>query len=228
MAPKRLGRQTVCFDTPPCAAASASAAGKKESEGPLAGSFDLTFSDSYCGQKSWEKAESTMLQSVFELACERSGVQSSEVGYLLSGDLLNQCVSSTFALRGAQAPFFGLFGACSTMAESLTLAAMLIDGGFCDCACAMTSSHFCTAERQFRLPLEYGGQRPPTAQWTVTGAGAVLLRRGGSGVRVTHATTGRIVDAGIKDAANMGAAMAPASAIIDPCRAAAEACHGNV
>ena len=228
MAQKRLGRQTVCFEEPPRVAASAAAAGKKESEGPLSESFDLAFTDSYCGQKSWEKAESAMLQSVFELACEKAEVKAADVGYLLSGDLLNQCVSSTFALRGAPSPFFGLFGACSTMAESLTLAAMLVDGGFCDCACAMTSSHFCTAERQFRLPLEYGGQRPPTAQWTVTGAGAVLLRRGGSGVRVTHATTGRIVDAGITDAANMGAAMAPASAIIDPRGAETERSHGRI
>lgn len=216
MAQKRLGRQTVRFEEPPYIASSAAAAGKKESDGPLAGSFDLTFPDSYCGQKSWEKAESTMLQKTFELVCERAGVKGPDVGYLLSGDLLNQCTGSTFALRGSQAPFFGLFGACSTMAESLSLAAMLVDGGFCDCACAMTSSHFCTAERQFRLPLEYGGQRPPTAQWTVTGAGALLLRRGAGLVTVTHATSGRIVDAGITDAANMGAAMAPASAIIDP------------
>ena len=129
----------------------------------------------------------------------------------MAGDLLNQCAGSTFAARDLPIPYFGVYGACSTMAESLSLAAMTIDGGYADTVCAMTSSHFCSAERQFRLPLEYGGQRTPTAQWTVTGAGALLLTSEGEGPYVTHVTTGRIRDAGVTDANNMGAAMAPAA-----------------
>ena len=130
---------------------------------------------------------------------------------MLAGDLLNQCAGSAYAVRGVAAPFFGLYGACSTMAESLGLAALLVDGGYFESAAAATGSHFCSAERQFRYPLEYGGVRTPTAQWTVTGAGCVVLSREGAGPYVTRFTPGRIVDAGIKDMANMGAAMAPAA-----------------
>ena len=158
-----------------------------------------------------EKAESVMLSKCFTLCCDKAKLTPSQLGFLFAGDLLNQCVGSTFAARDLPVPFFGVYGACSTMAESLSLAAMVIDAGYADAACAMTSSHFCSAERQFRLPLEYGGQRAPTAQWTVTGAGAVILRRDGPGPYVTHLTTGRIRDAGITDVSNMGAAMAPAA-----------------
>ena len=145
------------------------------------------------------------------LAADKAKMAVSDIEYVFSGDLLNQCVGSSFALRDSGVPFFGLFGACSTMAEALSLAAIFIDGGFCSCAAAITSSHFCSAERQFRQPLEYGGQRPPTSQWTVTGAGALILKSEGPGPYVTHITTGKIVDAGVKDANNMGAAMAPAA-----------------
>ncbi len=208
---KHIGKQTVRLSCPPVIAAGAAVVGKKEGEGPLAERFDFISNDSYFGQKSWEKAESTMLRQCFDTVCSKAKLSASKLDYILSGDLLNQCVSSTFALRQSNVPFFGLYGACSTMAESLSLAAMLIDGGFAENVCALTSSHFCTAERQFRTPLEYGGQRTPTAQWTVTGAGALILRSAGKGPKVTHVTTGRIVDAGITDGNNMGAAMAPAA-----------------
>ena len=211
MASKHIGKQTLALQNPPFIAAGAAVVGQKEGEGPLRERFDFISEDSYFGQKSWEKAESTMLRQCFDLACDKAGLAPSSLDYIFSGDLLNQCVGSTFAVRDADVPFFGLFGACSTMAESLSLAAMSIDGGFAGSVCAMTSSHFCSAERQFRLPLEYGGQRTPTAQWTVTGAGALILKNGGDGPHVTHITAGKIVDAGITDGNNMGAAMAPAA-----------------
>ncbi|MDO4750018.1 MAG: stage V sporulation protein AD [Eubacteriales bacterium] len=208
---KRMGQQTIRLENPPSIAAGACVVGKKEGQGPLRDWFDYISEDSYFGEQSWEKAESTMLSRCFALACDKAKLPPSDVQYIFSGDLLNQCTGSAFALRDSNIPFFGLYGACSTMAESLSLAAMTIDGGFADIAGAMTCSHFCSAERQFRLPLEYGGQRTPTAQWTVTGAGALILRSEGPGPYVTHVTTGRIVDAGVTDAANMGAAMAPAA-----------------
>ena len=174
-------------------------------------SFDFTGEDSFFGEKSWEKAESTLLSQVFTLALNKAGLGPSDVRYVFAGDLLNQCIGSVFALRSTEIPFFGLYGACSTMAESLSLAAMTVSAGFAPVAAAATSSHFCSAERQFRMPLEYGGQRTPTAQWTVTGAGAAILSAEGQGPYITHVTPGRIVDCGIKDFNNMGAAMAPAA-----------------
>lgn len=208
---KRRGKQTVSFSAPPVIAGYASVVGRKEGEGPLRELFDYVSQDPYFGQKSWEKAESEMLGKCFALACGKADISPNRLDYILAGDLLNQCTGSAFAMRDMPAPYFGLYGACSTMGESLSLAAMLIDGGFAGHVCAATSSHFCSAERQFRLPLSYGGQRTPTAQWTVTGAGAVVLKSGGSGVRLTEVTTGRIIDAGVTDANNMGAAMAPAA-----------------
>jgi len=211
MSTKRLGRQTVRLQHPPAIAAGGCVVGPKEGEGPLRERFDRICEDPYFGAESWEKAESTMLQQAFSIACDKAGIAPGQLEYIFTGDLLNQCTGSAFALRDSGVPYFGLYGACSTMAESLSLAAMTIDGGFADKAAALTSSHFCSAERQFRLPLEYGGQRTPTAQWTVTGAGALILTSEGSGPYVTHVTTGKIVDAGITDAGNMGAAMAPAA-----------------
>ncbi|WP_242941220.1 stage V sporulation protein AD [Sporobacter termitidis] len=192
-------------------AASACIVGKKEGEGPLRDSFDTIIEDSYFGEKTWEKAESTMQKMALQKALEKANLPPTALEFIFAGDLLNQCIGSTFSMRDMGIPFFGLFGACSTMAESLALASMAIDGGFADTAAAITSSHFCTAERQFRFPLEYGGQRTPTAQWTVTGSGAVILTAEGPGPYVKHITCGKIVDAGIKDANNMGAAMAPAA-----------------
>ena len=208
---KRIGRQTIRLGDPPAVAAAACVVGEKEGKGPLRQWFDYISPDSYFGQESWEKAESAMLNHCFSLCCDKAGLAPSRLGYLFAGDLLNQCVGSTFAARDLPVPYFGIYSACSTMAECLSLAAMAVDGGFADCACAMTISHFCSAERQFRLPLEYGGQRPPTSQWTVTGAGALILSRDGAGPYVTHVTTGVIRDAGVTDANNMGAAMAPAA-----------------
>ena len=211
MTNKKLGRHTAVLEHPPSVIGSASVVGKKEGQGPLAATFDHISQDDSFGERSWEKAESAMQKLALAAALDKVGISVSGLDYLLAGDLLNQCIGSGFAVRGQDVPFFGLYGACSTMAESLSLAAMLLDGGFGVRAAAMTSSHFCSAERQYRSPLEYGGQRTPTAQWTVTGSGCVILASQGPGPYVTHITTGKIVDKGIKDAANMGAAMAPAA-----------------
>ena len=211
MTTKKLGRQTVALAHPPSVAGHANVVGKKEGEGPLADSFDQINQDDSFGEKTWEKAETAMQKLALSSALDKAGLSASALDYILAGDLLNQCIGSGFAVRGQDVPFFGLYGACSTMAESLSLAALLVDGGFAAHAAAMTSSHFCSAERQYRTPLEYGGQRTPTAQWTVTGAGCVILSREGPGPYITHVTTGKIVDKGIQDANNMGAAMAPAA-----------------
>lgn len=208
---KRLGRQTVALQTPPVVLGYAAVGGKKEGEGPLGHGFDRLSEDSYFGENSWEKAESRMLKECFALACNKASLPPSALDYVLAGDLLNQCVSSAFAMRDSALPYWGLYGACSTMAEGLALGAMLLDGGFAARCCVLTGSHFCSAERQYRFPLEYGGQRTPTSQWTVTGSGAVLLGNGGEGVRLTHVTTGTIIDAGVADATHMGGAMAPAA-----------------
>lgn len=207
---KKLGRQTAALPSRPRIIASAAVGGKREGEGPLKDCFDRVSADSYFGEESWERAESHMIRECFDLACNKAGLAAAP-DYIIAGDLLNQCVSSAFAMKDSGAPYFGVYGACSTMAESLTLAAMLVDGGYAETACAVTGSHFCTAERQYRYPLEYGGQRTPTSQWTVTGAGAAIVGAQGSGPYISHVTTGRIVDAGINDANNMGAAMAPAA-----------------
>ena len=211
MSTKHVGKQSVAFENPPSIAGNACIAGKFESEGPLRNSFDYTNEDSFFGEKSWEKAESIMHRMALNIALDKASLAPSSVEYIFAGDLLNQCIGSTFGLRELAIPFFGIFGACSTMAEGLALASMTIDGGFADCTAVSTSSHFCTAERQFRYPLEYGGVRAPTAQRTVTAAGAVILTADGEGPYITHATCGRIIDQGIKDANNMGAAMAPAA-----------------
>jgi len=211
MREKGQGQQTIKLKNPIGVAAAASVVGPKEGEGPLRKDFDFISDDAYFKEKTWEGAESAMLRQAFTLACDKAKLPPSSLNYIFSGDLLNQCVGSSYALRDTGVPFFGIFGACSTMAEALSLAAMTIDGGFADTCAAATCSHFCTAERQFRLPLEYGGQRTPTAQWTVTGAGAVILKDGGPAPYLTHVTTGKIVDAGVTDANNMGAAMAPAA-----------------
>ena len=192
-------------------AAGAAVVGRREGQGPLRERFDEISADDYFGQKSWEKAESVMLERCFSRLCRKSQTPPAQLHYLLAGDLQSQCTGSVFAARESSVPFLGLYGACSTMGEAMSLGAMLIDGGAADAVCAMTSSHYCSAEREFRLPLEYGGQRTPSAQWTATAAGAVLLRAGDCGVRITHITTGKITDAGITDASNMGAAMAPAA-----------------
>ena len=158
---KKLGRQTAALPSRPRIIASAAVGGKREGEGPLKDCFDRVSADSYFGEESWERAESHMIRECFDLACNKAGFAAAP-DYIIAGDLLNQCVSSAFAMKDSGAPYFGVYGACSTMAESLTLAAMLVDGGYAETACAVTGSHFCTAERQYRYPLEYGGQRTPT------------------------------------------------------------------
>ncbi|MCD7946841.1 MAG: stage V sporulation protein AD [Oscillospiraceae bacterium] len=211
MLTKKRGKQTFTLANPPSIAGHANAVGKKEGEGPLADSFDYIDGDDTFGESSWEKAESAMQKRVLASALDKAGQAASKIDCIFAGDLLNQCIASSYALRGQNIPLFGLYGACSTMAEGIALAALLLDGGFGEFTAAMTSSHFCSAERQYRTPLESGTQRTPTAQWTATGAGAVVLAREGEGPYVTHVTAGKIVDKGIKDAANMGAAMAPAA-----------------
>ncbi len=206
---QKIGKQTLALERRPGVAAFASAVGGKEGAGPLKKCFDIVSADSYFGQKSFEQAETTMLKNCLARCLEKAGGRKPDC--LFGGDLLNQCISSAFAVKDSGLPYWGLYGACSTMAEGLALAALLLDGGGFSSALALTGSHFCAAERQYRFPLEYGGQRTPTSQWTVTGAGAVLLAHEAGPLRVTHVTAGRVVDAGIKDANNMGAAMAPAA-----------------
>ncbi len=211
MARFRKGKQTLVFDKPPSIAATGAVGGKKEAEGPLAASFDVLNQDTKFGQSSWEKAETELQTLALDTALQKAGWTSDQVDLIFAGDLLNQCIGTSFAMRQAQIPFVGLYGACSTMAESLALAGMAVAGGFAARAAALTSSHFASAERQYRFPLVYGGQRTPTAQWTVTGSGCALLEEDGPGPYVTAATIGKICDWGIKDANNMGAAMAPAA-----------------
>lgn len=207
---KRCG-QTVLIQTPPVVRASAAIAGKKEGDGPLGSRFDQIEPDAYFAQKTWEQAESAMLLRCLSLACHKADTPVEALGFILSGDLQNQCAGAAYAMRDTGAPYLGLYGACSTMAESIALGALMIDGGYSKTCAAITGSHFCTAERQYRFPLGYGGVRTPTAQWTVTGAGCVILSEHGDGPRVTSATLGRIVDQGVKDMTNMGAAMAAAA-----------------
>ena len=211
MTAKRLGRQTVKLSSPVSVLSYANIGGKQEAKGPLAGYFDELNPDAYFGQKSWEKGESAMQRFALQKAMEKGGLQAEDLDYVLAGDLLNQCIGTSFGLRDFKIPFYGLYGACSTMGESLSLAALLIDGGFAGIVGAMTSSHFCTAERQYRMPVLYGNQRTPTAQWTATASGCCILGRQGDGPYITHTVCGRIVDLGIKDVNNMGAAMAPAA-----------------
>ena len=211
MAIKRLGTQTIKFENPPSIISTYSIVGPKEGDGPLKDYFDLILEDDLWGEESWEKAESKIQESAISTAISNGGLSLKDIDYLFSGDLLNQIVASAYAARQLAIPFFGLYGACSTMTESLSLGAMAIDGGFADNVVCAASSPFSSAERQFRFPLEYGDQRPFSSQWTVTGAGATLLSATGNGPYITHVTTGKIVDPGITDVTNMGAAMAPAA-----------------
>ncbi|MCX7749234.1 MAG: stage V sporulation protein AD [Clostridia bacterium] len=208
---KRNGKQTVKLKNPPSIVSAACIVGPKEGQGPLRLYFDAIVEDEMWGEKSWERAESKLMRETFAKILNKGAKVATDVNYVIAGDLLNQCIAANFGLRESGVSFFGVYGACSTMAESMSLGAMLIDGEHADNIVCMTSSHFCSAEKQFRFPLELGSQRPPTAQWTVTGSGGVLLGKDGTGPYVTHVTTGKIVDMGIKDANNMGAAMAPAA-----------------
>ena len=207
----KRGRQSFILPQLPVIDCWASIAGKKESEGPLASTFDAVYADTKFGQSTWEQAEKYMQQLALQKLMEKAGLKPADIDLVLSGDLLNQCIGSSFTLNNTGIPHLGLYGACSTMAESLLVASMVVGGGFADRVVAMTSSHFAASERQYRFPLGYGGQRTPTAQWTVTGSGAALVKSSGTGPRIESCTIGTVTELGIKDAANMGPAMAPAA-----------------
>ncbi len=232
---KQIGKSTLEFTNRPRVLGFGSVVGKKEGEGPLKDWFDKICYDTTMGDQTWEKAESLLQCEAVSTALEKSGLKKEMIDYIFSGDLLNQCVSSSYGLRGFDIPFLGQYGACSTMAQTISVASVFAESGAANACIAVTSSHFCSAERQFRFPLQYGGQRTPTAQWTVTGSGSVVIgafengnfrvgnelvcpsgtavdMREKSLIGIEHICSGRIVDMGITDANNMGAAMAGAAA----------------
>ena len=209
---KKIGTGTYLLEHTPSAAAYAAIVGQMEGVGPLGACFDYVEQDSHFGKDSWEQAESELQRRTVEAALKKGGLTPKDADLILAGDLINQCTGTTYGLRGLGIPLLGLYGACSTMAEGLALGGILMDGGIARHIVAATSSHFSTAERQFRFPLSYGGQRTPTAQWTCTASGAVVLAPCGDPPYLRAVTVGRIVDYGITDANNMGAAMAPAAA----------------
>ncbi len=208
---RRVGRGCLAFERPPALLGRAAVGGKREAQGPLGADFDKTFGDTSLGMDTWEQAEAQLQKEAVALALARAGLGPEDLDLIFAGDLLNQCISSTFGVMGYQVPFLGQYGACSTKAQALQQAALAVESGAARQAAAVTSSHFCSAERQFRLPLEYGGQRSPTAQWTATAAGCAVVGLSGR-VKVRGGLVGKIVDLGVKDPANMGAAMAPAAA----------------
>lgn len=210
-----IARAVFQYTTPPRIISYASTAGKKEGEGPMGNCFDRIEQDAHFGQQTWEQAESTMQRETLQMALKKCNLKSEEISCICAGDLMNQCIGSTYGLRPMSIPMLGIYGACSTMAEGILVASLLADSGVGEYTAAVTSSHFSTAERQFRFPLSYGGTRPPTAQWTCTASGAVIVQKsdgqnGGTGV--TGACIGTILDLGVTDANHMGAAMAPAAA----------------
>lgn len=209
---KRVGNQTVVFENPPVILSSYSVVGPKEGQGPLSKTFSKVWPDNTNGNKSWEVAESKLLEEAMQGAVSQAKVKAEELDFMLAGDLLNQIISANFAARTMGFPFIGLYGACSTMALGMAVGSMLIDGQFARHVLVGVSSHHDTAERQYRSPTEQGSQRAMSAQWTVTGAGSLVLAQSGMGPRITAATIGRVLDYGEKDVNNMGAAMAPAVA----------------
>lgn len=212
---KKKGTGTYVFQNPVTVASFSSIVGQKEKEGPLGNYFEKYSYDEYFKQDSYEKAESFMQKEVLNDVIKKEGLSPQDVDFIFAGDLLNQCAGSNFSVRDTPVQFFGLYGACSTMAEGTILAAMTVDGGFAERAIALTSSHFCSAERQFRFPLEYGSQRTPTSQWTVTGSGCVMLTSESrqNTPKIKDCCPGVVCDMGITDMNNMGAAMAPAAAL---------------
>lgn len=208
----QIGKQSLQFERAPYILSSASIVGKKEGEGPLGNCFDVVGEDDKFGQNTWEEAESTLQKEAFLMAVGKADLKKEDIRYLFSGDLLGQNIATSFGLMDYQVPLFGLYGACSTCGESLALGAMCVAAGYAEYVVAMTSSHFASAEKQFRFPLEYANQRPLSATWTVTGSAAYVLGNKRSKARITGVTTGKIVDYGVKDSMNMGAAMAPAAA----------------
>ena len=214
MKKKRQGKYTVNFENPPLIRSYAAVVGKKEAEGPLGRYFENICDDPMMGRDSWEEAEGELQYTTVIKALDNGNFRTEDMDYLFAGDLLGQTIATSFGVMELQIPHFGLYGACSTMGESLSLAAMAIDGGFARRAAAVTSSHYASAEKQFRFPLEYANQRPVSATWTVTGGGAFILSKEAKQplAKVAGVTTGKIVDYGIKDSMNMGAVMAPAAA----------------
>lgn len=212
---KRITRNTFITESPPTIHSYAAIAGSKEGEGPLGKHFDQIYQDAYFGQDTWEKAEGELLRLTVMKAVEKGGLTPDEINFMFAGDLLNQCTTTSYGLRDLEIPLLCVYGACSTMSESLLMASLMTDSGLGGNVIACTSSHFCSAERQFRFPLSYGGVRTPTAQWTCTASGAAVIRpHDGTGPYVKAATIGKIVDMGVTDANNMGAAMAPAAAYV--------------
>lgn len=205
------GRQSICFQRAPHIIGTSSVVGKKEGEGPLGSAFSVVSQDDLFGEDCWEKAESEMQKEALTTAIEDAGIPKDQIRYLYGGDLLGQLIATYFGLESFGIPWFGLYGACSTCGEALALAAMTVAGGYADYTAAVTSSHFASAEKQFRFPLAYGNQRPLSATWTVTGSGAFVLGKTGGHVRVTGITAGKVTDFGVQDAMNMGACMAPAA-----------------
>ncbi len=207
---KKIGKQTYNIKDDVIIRDTFTVVGSKEGEGPLKDNFDLIVDDLW-GEDSWEKSERKFQKTAVETLLNKNRLQKDDIDLLISGDLLNQIVSSSFAARDIGLPYIGIYGACSTMALSMGIGSLLIDGGFASNVICATSSHFCSAEKQYRLPLEMGGQRPMSSQWTVTGSGAVWLSNSGTGPKIKNVTFGKIIDLGVKDANNMGAAMAPAA-----------------
>ncbi|MBQ7965595.1 MAG: stage V sporulation protein AD [Ruminococcus sp.] len=210
---KRLGDSTIEFLRMPSIVGFASAVGKKEAQGPLKDDFDKISYDMRMGQDTWEKAESQLQKEVLSIALSKAEKNACDIDFLFAGDLLNQCISSSYGLKDFSIPYLGQYGACSTMVQGLIMASVMVGSGASHLSACVTSSHFCSAERQYRFPLDYGGQRPQSSQWTVTGAGCCILSDGvgDSSPKVKIATVGRIVDLGVTDQNNMGAAMAPAA-----------------
>ncbi|WP_410767869.1 stage V sporulation protein AD [Fontibacillus sp. BL9] len=206
------GLQSWEFKSKPAIIGAATVVGPEEGQGPLSGDFDFVYDNLEIDEKTWEKAERKLLEHASALALVHAGISREELQFFIGGDLMNQIISATFAARKIGAPYLGVFGACSTSMESLALAALIVDAGGANYALAGTASHNCTVEKQFRYPTEYGSQKPPTAQYTITGSGAAVVSSKGSGPRITHATIGRVQDLGVKDPFNMGEAMAPAAA----------------
>lgn len=208
---KRVGAATILMENKISVTSFSAVGGKKEGEGPMRYCFDYIDSDDRFGQNSFEEAESAMQGIAMQNMLEKRGIEPKELSMMFGGDLLNQCIGTSFGVFDFRVPYIGIYGACSTMSEGLMLAAMSVDSGAGDRVAAITSSHFCTAERQYRMPLDYGGQRTPTSQWTATASGALLVEKGQKPPYVRAVTVGRMEDKGIKDANNMGAAMAPAA-----------------
>jgi stage V sporulation protein AD len=215
---KMVGKQSILYQNPPCILSAASIAGKKEGEGPLGSLFDVIEEDPLVGKKTWEEAESELMKKAAQKALEKAGLTNTDIRYLIGGDLLGQLIATSFGVGELDIPMLGIYGACSTMGEAMTIGSILVEGGFADRVIAITSSHFAGAEKQFRFPLDYGNQRPYSASWTVTGSGAVIIgdkslapKMDKAQIVIKGVTIGKIVDYGLKDSMNMGAAMAPAA-----------------